>query len=168
MDVMHERVAGLDVHKTTIVACVRIMADGKATRECRTGLFDDVFRGFDVSAFRTDRFFDRTMRWPNIEVGRDGQVREGDGGAARPRREGRRCRTRQRRTCHPRREEDQDGRQRPVVQRALLGSLRTAHPGRGVDEDKVSAAFKNGVLTVTMPKLPQAQSKVKHIAINGK
>jgi transposase len=30
------RVAGLDVHKETIVACVWIMAGGKATRECRT------------------------------------------------------------------------------------------------------------------------------------
>jgi HSP20 family protein len=37
-----------------------------------------------------------------------------------------------------------------------------------VDEDKVFAAFKNGVLTVTMPKTPQAQSRVKHIAINRK
>jgi transposase len=36
MDVMHERVAGLDVHKKMIVACVRIMTGGKATRECRT------------------------------------------------------------------------------------------------------------------------------------
>jgi transposase len=36
MDVMHERVAGLDVHKETIVACVRIVADGKVGRECRT------------------------------------------------------------------------------------------------------------------------------------
>jgi transposase len=36
MDVMHERVAGLDVHKETIVACVRIMTGGKASRECRT------------------------------------------------------------------------------------------------------------------------------------
>jgi transposase len=36
MDVLYERVAGLDVHKETVVACVRIMADGKATRECRT------------------------------------------------------------------------------------------------------------------------------------
>jgi transposase len=36
MDVMHERVAGLDVHKAMIVACVRIMAGGKAMRECRT------------------------------------------------------------------------------------------------------------------------------------
>lgn len=36
MDVIHERVAGLDVHKAMIVACVRIMADGKADRTCRT------------------------------------------------------------------------------------------------------------------------------------
>src|SRR5438552_12943028 len=33
---MHERVAGLDVHKAMIVACVRIMAGAKVTRECRT------------------------------------------------------------------------------------------------------------------------------------
>ena len=32
MDILYERVAGLDVHKDTVVACVRIMADGKATR----------------------------------------------------------------------------------------------------------------------------------------
>ena len=36
MEVMHERVAGLDVHKTMIVACVRLMAGGKISRECRT------------------------------------------------------------------------------------------------------------------------------------
>ena len=36
MEVMHERVAGLDVHKAMIVACVRIMAGGKIGRECRT------------------------------------------------------------------------------------------------------------------------------------
>jgi transposase len=36
MEVMHERVAGLDVHKETVVACVRIVAGGKVSRECRT------------------------------------------------------------------------------------------------------------------------------------
>jgi transposase len=36
MDVLYERVAGLDVHKDTVVACVRIAADGKTRRECRT------------------------------------------------------------------------------------------------------------------------------------
>jgi len=36
MDILYERVAGLDVHKDTVVACVRMVADGKTTRECRT------------------------------------------------------------------------------------------------------------------------------------
>ena len=36
MEVMHERVAGLDVHKETVVGCVRIVAGGKVSRECRT------------------------------------------------------------------------------------------------------------------------------------
>src|SRR5712672_2784032 len=36
MDVIHQRVAGLDVHKETIVACVRITADARVSRECRT------------------------------------------------------------------------------------------------------------------------------------
>jgi transposase len=46
MDVMHERVAGLDVHKDTIVACVRIIAGGKASRECRT--FDTTTAGLEA------------------------------------------------------------------------------------------------------------------------
>ena len=37
MEVMHERVAGLDVHKETVVACVRVMVGGRRPkRECRT------------------------------------------------------------------------------------------------------------------------------------
>jgi transposase len=36
MDVLHERVAGLDVHQATIVACVRLTSGGKVTRECRS------------------------------------------------------------------------------------------------------------------------------------
>ena len=36
MEVMHRRVAGLDVHKATVVACVRLMAGRKVTRECRS------------------------------------------------------------------------------------------------------------------------------------
>src|SRR5712672_3931853 len=36
MDILYERVAGLDVHKNTVVACVRIVAEGKTKRECRT------------------------------------------------------------------------------------------------------------------------------------
>ena len=39
--------------------------------------------------------------------------------------------------------------------------------GVEVEEDKVSASFKNGVLTVLLPKSTTAQSKTKRIAING-
>jgi len=35
MDVLHERVAGLDVHQATIVACVRRMDGAKVRRQCR-------------------------------------------------------------------------------------------------------------------------------------
>lgn len=36
MDVIHDRAAGLDVHKDSVVACVRTMSGTKATRECRS------------------------------------------------------------------------------------------------------------------------------------
>ena len=43
MDTMHERCAGLDVHKAMIVACVRLTSGGKVNRECRT--FDTTTAG---------------------------------------------------------------------------------------------------------------------------
>jgi transposase len=36
MDVIHDCVAGLDIHKDTVVACVRRMSGMKAMRECQT------------------------------------------------------------------------------------------------------------------------------------
>src|SRR3979411_51493 len=36
MDIIYEQGGGLDVHKDTVVACVRIVAEGKTRRECRT------------------------------------------------------------------------------------------------------------------------------------
>src|SRR5262249_19010608 len=33
---IHDRVAGLDVHKDTVVACVRVMSGAKVERTCRT------------------------------------------------------------------------------------------------------------------------------------
>jgi len=43
MEVIHRRVAGLDVHKATVVACVRVVAGRKVKRECRT--FDTMTDG---------------------------------------------------------------------------------------------------------------------------
>ena len=36
MNVMYERCAGLDVHKDTLVACARVVVDGKVKQEVRT------------------------------------------------------------------------------------------------------------------------------------
>ena len=44
---------------------------------------------------------------------------------------------------------------------------RSVSLGTDVDEEKVNASFKDGVLTVVLPKTPEAESKVKHISING-
>lgn len=44
---------------------------------------------------------------------------------------------------------------------------RSFNVGPDVDPDKVSANFKNGVLTVTMGKRAEAQSQVKRIPISG-
>jgi HSP20 family protein len=43
---------------------------------------------------------------------------------------------------------------------------RDIQVGESVDPDKVKASFKNGVLTVEMPKKPEARREVKRITIN--
>jgi HSP20 family protein len=131
-------------------------------------LFDDVFRGFEVAPFGSDRFFDRAMGWPNIEVSetdknvkvtaelpgldeKDVQVELANGVLA----------------IKGEKKTETEDKDRLFSER-YYGRFERRIPVEDVDQEKVSAAFKNGVLTVTMPKAPQAQSKVKRIAINGK
>ena len=39
-------------------------------------------------------------------------------------------------------------------------------PGE-VDESKIEAAFKNGVLKITLPKTKEAQARIKHIDVKA-
>lgn len=131
-------------------------------------LFDDFFRGFDFAPLSTDRFFDRTMGWPNVEVSetdkevkvtaelpgleeKDVEVELANGVLA----------------IKGEKQSETEDKERLFSER-YYGRFERRIPVDDVDADKVSAAFKNGVLTVTMPKLPEVQSKVKRIAINGK
>jgi HSP20 family protein len=129
-------------------------------------VFDDVFRGFNLAPFSTDHF--GAMGWPHIEVSetdkdvrvmaelpgleeKDVQVELANGVL---------CIKGEKKT------ETEDKHRR--FSERYYGHFERRIPVEDVDEEKVAAAFKNGVLTVTMPKSPQAQSKVKRIAINGK
>ena len=131
-------------------------------------LFDDVFRGFDLAPLGADRFLDRSVGWPNIEVSEtDKEVKvtaelpgldennvdvELANGVLAIRGE-------------KKTEREDEGR---LFSERYYGHFERRIPIEDVDEEKVSAAFKNGVLTVTLPKSPAAQQKVKRIAINGK
>jgi HSP20 family protein len=128
-------------------------------------LFDDVFRGFDVG---NDRFLDQAIGWPKVELSEtDKEVKvtaelpgldekdvdvELANGVLSIRGE-KKVET-----------EDKDR----LFSERYYGRFERRIPVDEVEQDKVAASFKNGVLTVTLPKSPAAQQKVKRIAINGK
>jgi HSP20 family protein len=132
-------------------------------------LFDDVFRGFDLSPFGSDRFFDRIAgNWPRVEVSetdkeievtaelpgldeRDVRVELANGVLA---------------IAGEKKTEIED--KERLFSERHYGRFERRIPVEDVDEDRVSAVFKNGALTVTLPKIAPAQSKVKRITINGK
>ncbi len=132
-------------------------------------LFDDVFRGFDLAPFASDRSFDRLMsNWPSVEVSetdkeikvsaelpgldeKDVKVELANGVLA----------------ISGEKKTESEDKDRLFSER-YYGRFERRIPVEDVEQDKVSAAFKNGVLTVTLPKSPQAETKVKRIAINGK
>jgi len=131
-------------------------------------LFDNFFRGFDVSPFGSDRFFDRTAGWPNIEVSetdkevkvtaevpgldeKDLAVDLADGVLA----------------ISGEKKSETDDKDRLFSER-YYGRFERRIPVDDIEPDKVAASFKKGVLTVTLPKTVKAQQNVKRIAINGK
>ena len=132
-------------------------------------LFDDAFRGFDLNPLGTDRFFNRAMGgWPSIEVSetdkevkvtaelpgledKDVEVEFANGELA----------------IRGEKQTETEDKDRLFSER-YYGRFERRIPVEDVEYDKVSASFKNGVLTITLPKSSDAQQKVKRIAINGK
>jgi HSP20 family protein len=55
-----------------------------------------------------------------------------------------------------------------VLSERRFGPIQRSIPlPESVDRDRIEASFKNGVLTVTMPKTPEAQKSERNIAIKG-
>ncbi len=133
-------------------------------------LFDDVFRGFDsrLPAFGKFSSFGGGG-WPNVEISdsekeirvtaevpgleeKDIEVMLEDGVL----------------TLKGEKRSETEDKDRQFSERFYGRFERRIPLGYEVEDDRVSAAFKNGVLSVTLPKTERAQTTVKRIAINGK
>jgi HSP20 family protein len=128
-------------------------------------LFDDVFRGFDVMPFAG---MTRQAGWPSLEITendkevrvlaelpgldeKDVEVLMGDGVM----------------TIRGEKRSEIEDKERSFSERSYGRFERRIPLAFEIDEDKVEATFKNGVLTVTLPKTAQAAAQVKRIAVNS-
>jgi HSP20 family protein len=131
-------------------------------------LFDDVFRGFNIAPFGSFGDMGRMGSWPSVEVSetekdvrisaelpgldeKDVEVLMSDGVL----------------TIRGEKPSEVEDKSRAFSERAYGHFERRIPLAWEVDEDKIDAFFKNGVLTVTMPKSAQSSSHVKRIAVNS-
>jgi HSP20 family protein len=125
-------------------------------------LFDDMFRGFDdprlagsrgtwpsMDVEETDKEYRVTAELPGLEE-RDVEVVLQDGVL----------------TVRGEKKWENEARDRTYSERVYGRFERQIALDRDVDENAVSATFKNGVLTVTVPKSAQATERQKRIPIN--
>jgi HSP20 family protein len=128
-------------------------------------LFDDVFRGFDLAPFGG---MGRMAGWPSVEVvetdkevriaaelpgldEKDVEVLLHDGVL----------------TIRGEKKSEIEDKERAFSERSYGRFERRIPLAWEVEQDKVEASFRNGVLTVTMPKSAQAGSPVKRIAVSS-
>jgi HSP20 family protein len=129
-------------------------------------LFDDVFRGFGPLGRMGSPLMEGQLGWPQIELSetdktvtvsaelpglseKDVQVEMANGVLS---------------IRGEKKAERSD--ESKFVSERYYGSFERQIPLEGVEEDKAQAGFKNGVLTVTLPKSEQSTRNVKRIAIN--
>jgi HSP20 family protein len=127
-------------------------------------LFDDVFRGFDMAPLGS---MSRMAGWPHVEVvdndkhvrisaelpgleDKDAEVLMGDGVL----------------TIRGEKKSEIEDKERAFSERYYGRFERRIPLAWEVEEDKIDASFKNGVLTVTLPKAAESRPEVKRIAIN--
>ena len=129
-------------------------------------LFDDVFH--DLGPIDPERFRNRALGWPSLEVNdldhevkivaelpgldeKDVQVELANGVL----------------TIKGEKRAETEDKDRLFTER-YYGRFERRIPIDDVAEDKITATFKNGLLTVTLPKSVKAQQQVKRVAINPK
>jgi HSP20 family protein len=128
-------------------------------------LFDDVFRGFGVPSLSG---FDRSLSWPNLELGendkeirvtaelpgleeKDVDITVEEGVL----------------TLRGEKKSEVEDKDRGYTERSYGRFERRIGLPRGIERDKASATFKNGVLTITLPKSEAANENVRRIPVNA-
>ncbi|MFC2254438.1 Hsp20/alpha crystallin family protein [Labrys portucalensis] len=131
-------------------------------------LFDDVFRGFDTRSPAFGRLGASGAGWPSVEISdndkeikvtaevpglseKDVEVFLSEGVL----------------TLKGEKHSETEDRERQFSERFYGQFERRIPVGLEVEEDKVSARFKNGVLTITLPKTAKAQTQVKRIEVKS-
>ena len=130
-------------------------------------VIDDVFRGFNLAPFGNDRFLERSVGWPHLEVSETDQ--EVKVTAELPGLEEKDVQlelTNGILSIKGEKRTETEDKSRLFSER-YYGHFERRIPVEDVDQENVSATFKKGILTVTMPKTPDARSRIKRIAING-
>ena len=129
-------------------------------------LFDDVFRGFDLPAFGS---LNRALGLPNLEFGetdreiritvelpgldeKDVELSIAEGIL----------------TLRGEKKAEAQDSERGYSERSYGRFERRIALPRGVEQDKASATFRNGVLTIALPKSEAANENVRRIPINAK
>ena len=131
-------------------------------------LFDDVFRGFDGPLPSVGRASPFGGNWPSVEISdndkeikvtaevpgmdeKDIEVLFDDGVL----------------TLRGEKRSETEDKERQFSERTYGRFERRIPLGYEVEENKIDARFKNGVLSVTLPKTVKAQSQAKRIEIKS-
>jgi HSP20 family protein len=130
-------------------------------------LFDEVFRGFDAPSM-FGRMVPRNATWPNVEISENEKeirvVAEVPGLEEKDIEVLLEDRVL---TLRGEKKSETEDKDRQFSERYYGHFERRLAFDREVEEDKVAATFKNGVLVVTLPKSEKAQANAKRIAINS-
>jgi HSP20 family protein len=138
-------------------------------------LFDDVWRGFAMPTFGRFPSLSANIRsgssagWPNVEVSEtDKEIRVTAEVPGLEDKDVEVLLDDDVLTVRGEKKSETEDKERQFSERFYGRFERRIALGAEVEEDKVQASFKNGLLTVNLPKSEQAQSKAKRIAINGR
>lgn len=131
-------------------------------------LLDEAFRGFEAPALFGRRAGFSNIGWPRIELAetdkeisvsaempgleeKDVEVLLNEGNL----------------TIRGEKKSDVEDKERQFSEHFYGRFERQIPVGLDIEEDKIEASFKNGILKVTLPKTERARTKAKRIAINA-